>query len=223
MLIGVLAEGESASAEQLADGLSSANDLINSWSAGEQLVIPQIVREEFTLVSSTGSYTIGASGTFNTTRPISIEEAKIEDQSASPTAEYPLEIINIKSRADIVSKDLQSTFPTQLYVEWANPLAILYLWPVPTAANKLVLYSKKPLTAIAASTSITLPPGYDKALRYNLAIDLAPEYGKTISQEVAKGASDSLANIKRNNIKPMYLQCDSALVNKQFNILTGGY
>lgn len=222
MLIGVLAEGETASADALQDGLSSLNDMLGSWST-EGLTVFNRVREEFTLTPGTAAYTIGVSGTFNTSRPLEIEQATLEDQSASPTIEMPIEIISLRQWSTIAIKDMQSTYPLKLYIEMTNPLAIINLWPVPSAANKLVIYSRKPLSSIAsANTAIALPPGYDKALRYNLAIELAPEYGKATPPEVMNGAIEAKANIKRQNIKPSYLECDAALVNKKtFNILSG--
>jgi hypothetical protein len=223
MLIGVLSEGETATASQLQDGLASLNDMMSSWST-ENLIIFQSVREEFSLVPGTGSYTMGVGGVFNTSRPLEIEIATIEDQSSTPTLEIPLEIINLEQRAMIAQKDTQSTFPTQLYVEYENPLAVLYPWPVPSAAHKLVLYSRKPLTAFAsANTVISLPPGYERALRFNLAPEIAPEYGRVVSNDVLTIASESKANIKRINKKPRYLQCDGAVLNtnKRHSILTG--
>src|SRR5688500_1268969 len=102
-LLGVLGEGETASASQLADALDAVNVLLDSWS-NDNLLCIAIVREEFTLTAGQSSRTMGPSGNFNTTRPIDIENATIEDQSASPTAEYPLTIIGRDEYAAITQK-----------------------------------------------------------------------------------------------------------------------
>lgn len=222
-LIGAISTGETPSADEQADALVALNDMLDSWST-ENLIIQSKVREEFTLVSGTQSYTIGSGGTFNTSRPLKIEAATIEDQSSSPNSEYNLEIINLEQWASIPIKDVAGvSIPTRLYFEDTYPLATIYLWPKPSAANKLVLYSWKPLTSFASvDTVLSVAPGYAKAFRYNLALDLAPEYGKEPSQFVLDGANKSKSNIKRMNIKPHYLKSDPAVLSgSPFNILTG--
>ena len=60
-------------------------------------------------------------------------------------------------------------------------------------------------------------------LRYNLAVELAPEYGRPLSEQVAIGATKSMAAIKRMNSKPLYLKTDAPVARKTrtFNWLTG--
>jgi hypothetical protein len=222
-LIGVLASGESLPADMAADSLSTLNDMLDSWST-EKLIIPAKVREEFSLVGSTGAYTIGPSADFNTTRPLDIESAAIEVQTSTPY-EVPLQILNSQQWAAIVNKDLTSEIPTRVYFEFTATTITARLWPVPTTAHKLVIYSWKALTSLATTaTTITLPPGYAKALRYGLALELAPEYGKALDQAIVISATESKSNIKRANSKPVYLECDPAILGStrgSFNILTG--
>lgn len=222
-LIGAIAVGETPSADEASDGLSALNDMVASWS-NESLTVYSRVREEFLLVSGTGDYTIGDGGTFDTSSPLEIEEARIEVLTNTPNLEIPLEIINLAQRASIAQKSLQSTYPTKLYFEQSHPLGVISLWPVPNAANNLVLYSRKPLGSFATlSTDVDLPPGYLRALRYNLAMELAPEYGKEPSQTVMMIAVESKANLKRQNMRPVLLDCDPGILGKgnSFNYLTG--
>jgi len=221
-LLGAISTGETPTSEELTDGLSVLNDMLDSW-ATEKLLVYGRVREEFSLVSGTQSYTIGSAGTFNTSRPQGINEATIEDQSVSPTTEYRLHILNDQEWSEIKIKDLTGNIPTKLYMEEGFPLNTLYFWPKPSSTNKVVLYSWKPFTAFATlDTTVSMPPGFAKALRYNLALELAPEYGKSASPELVSGAMESKENIKRMNIKPQYLSVDAALMgSKPFNIETG--
>ena len=140
LLVGAIGTGESLSADEAADGLASLNDLLDSWST-DGLLIPASTIEEFTLTPGQASYTIGVSGNFNTANPQVIEEARLKDVSGS-AFEIPLSIYNIQEYADIVQKQTQSTQPEALYFQRGAPLSTIYLYTVPSAANKLVLYSK---------------------------------------------------------------------------------
>lgn len=222
-LIGAIATGETPSADEQADGLSSLNRMLDRWSA-ENLLIYAVVREEFTLTPGTQSYTIGSSGTFNTSRPVRIERATIEEQSGD-TPEYPVEILSLDEWALITTKNTQSEIPSKLFAEGTYPLDTLKLWPVPSAANKIVLYSLKPLTAFSAvGDTVSLPSGYEDAIVYNLALRLAPEYGKQPDAAIVIEATEAKENIKRMNIKPQYLSCDPGVLSRGgggFNIMTG--
>lgn len=223
-LIGALASGESASASEAANGLTSLNDLIDAWST-ELLLIPNKVREEFALTGNQQTYTMGTGGDFDTTRPQKIEDALIQFTANVPVLELPMKILNTPEYAGIFLKEITSKFPTLLYSDNAFPLANITVWPVPdNATYSLVLYSLKALTSLAnLSTSLSLPPGYQRALRYALAIDLAPEYGKTPSPVVIAIADQAKAEIKRMNAEPRYLRVDDALVGKSkvWNYRTG--
>jgi hypothetical protein len=47
---------------------------------------------------------------------------------------------------------------------------------------------------------LSVPPGYNEALVFNLAVAIAPEYGKEASGTVMARANETLAIIKRKNI-----------------------
>lgn len=222
--LGVIASGENASGNESVDALSALNGMLDSWS-NEGLAVNARVREEFTLVAGTAAYTIGSSGDFNTTRPMKIEQAMIEDQTATPTAEYPVRFLNLEEWANIAQKDTDADIPTDLYIEDTYPLATLRLYPVPATAHKLVIYSWKPLTQVTSlGTTLAFPPGYFDALKFNLAIRLAPEFNREPSPTVVDLAKDTKMLIKRMNSKRRVLKCDSGVLgDAPFNILTGDY
>jgi hypothetical protein len=59
---------------------------------------------------------------------------------------------------------------------------------------------------------LNLPPGYERALKYALAIELAPEFGKSASPEIVAIANNAKAAIKRNNLQSVELKCDPAIL-----------
>lgn len=219
--INALAPGESIDAQEAMDGLAETNRMLSSWS-NEGLLIYAITAESpIALTPGDATYTLGTSGDI-TTRPQKIEKAVIRDGSYDLS---PMRILTLDEFSAIPNKSAQSTYPYSIYDDGGYPLRTITLYPVPSAAKQLVLFTKRPLTEIASlSTELSFPPGYEDALVYNGAIRLAPEYEKQVSAEVAKIASDALAGIKRANHRPALLRCDDAVVGcGGFDILTGGY
>lgn len=221
-LIGAIAQGETPSSNASADALSALNDMLESWSNDGFLIYHQVI-ESLTLTASTASYTIGSSGAFNTTRPVRIANALVKQSGSND--EIPIRIYNEDEWAQISDKTLTSILPQGIYYDPNFALGLIYVWPVPSATASLILYSDKPLSNFSLiADTVSLPPGYKEAMRYNLAVRLAPEYGRPISQDIAMIASESKAAIMRTNNEPVYMQSDVfGLVGdeKQFNIHTG--
>lgn len=214
-LIGVLATGETPSAEELNDALSVLNDMLGSWSL-ESLTLFSQQRESFPLVPGKRSYTMGDSGDFDTVRPLSVQMAGVEIIGT----ELPIQISNQSQWAHLSIKSTPG-LPSQIYIDYSHPRATIDVWPVPSVANNLILYSAKSLTSFSSiNDPLTLPPGYAKALRYNLATELAPEYGRSLDAAIIAGAVEGKENIKRMNIKPQYLDSDF-VSSRPFNWLTG--
>jgi hypothetical protein len=220
-LLGAIAAGEAPSADEQADALSALTTMLDSWSL-EGLIVYAKAREEFTLTASQSSYTFGTSGNFNSARPIRIEIATVKQVGSS--IEIPIEIVTLAEWAGISDKTVTSNFPRRIYPEGTYPLETVNVWPVPSEGASLVLHSWKPLSTLASvDTTITFPPGYQRAIEYNLAVELAPEFGKSISPEILNTAIESKDNLKVINTKPEYLSCDPAVLSRSraFNILTG--
>jgi hypothetical protein len=218
-LIGAIASNENPQASDTADARSALNGLLESWSIDGFLVY-QRVRESFPLTSGKQDYTIGAGGDFDTSRPTRITEANYLVNGT----ETPIEIISTQKWAQISNKTQQSSSISYLYTQGTFPLETIQLYPVPDSTFEIVLYSLKPLMRITdLSLELELPPGYGRALEYNLALELAPEYGADPSALVAMNAQESKAQLQRQNNKPASLISDvSGLIGvKQVNIFTG--
>lgn len=216
-ILGILAASETPTAAEEADGLTSLNDMLDSW-AGEQLVLHATLRSTHTLTPSLSPHTIGAAGTFNTTRPVRVDRASLTLASAAGT-ETPLQLLSDAEWQATQGKTTAGT-PTALWVETSYPLMKLHLNPIPSAADTLVLYTWQQIGRFATTaTTFDLPPGYARAIRYNLAKEIAPEYGVSMSAEAADIANDSKATLKRLNHKPGYLRTEMA--GGGFNLTSG--
>lgn len=219
-VLGVLAASESPGAAEQADGLEALNDMLDSW-AGERLVLHATLRSTHTLTPALSPHTIGTGGTFATTRPVRVDRASIV-LAGSPGSETPLPILSDAEWQNTQGKTTSGT-PVALWIETAHPLEKLWLNPVPNAADTLVLYSWQQLGRFAsAATTVDLPPGYSRALRFNLAKELGPEYGVALSAEAMDIANESKATLKRVNQQPTYLRCDPAVLSAGgVNLVTG--
>lgn len=199
--IGVLAEGEVGTAEQMADALDSLNIMLDSW-AGQSLMTLQAIQESFALVAGTASYSIGSGQTFNTTKPFNITNAFIRNDNI----DYPLDIVTKKEHDSYSDKTTQSR-PRSLYydpgaTQQTTQTGTIYLYRTPDEAYTLYINSEKPFTRFSAlGDLITFLPAYNKALIYNLAIDLAPDYGAKISALIDREAGKSRKVIEKLNSK----------------------
>ena len=215
-LIGVVRKSEALSADEAADGLESLNDMLGSWSNESLLVYARTWEGPFTL-NGAASYLIGAGQTFNTVKPTDILEAYLRQG----TLDTPLTIITDEEFQRIGLKTTQ-TLGRYLNYDNGHPYGKIRIYPQSTTET-LFLLTEKPLTSIAdLNTTIDLPTGWNKALKYNLSMDMAPEYGITPDPLVVIGAAESKMNIKKAVIKNRKITFDDDF-RYEPNIYNGGF
>ena len=216
-LIGVVFKSETLDADEANDGLAALNDMLESWS-NEDLITYAMSTESFSLTGAS-SYTIGTGGDFNTSRPIDINNALVRISNI----DYTLEIIPQEVYQQIPFKSISTQIPGYLTYDNGYPLGTIKMYPIPLSGGTLVMQMNKVLTAIATLvTSVDFPPGWKRALRYNLAIELAGEYGVQVPQQVADIARKSLGNLKRATSvnRPLPMLANNPVQN---NIFSGWY
>ena len=207
--LSVIGQGESADPDQAADCLVALNDMLASW-ANESLMLFQVVQDQITLTPGKKDYTIGE-GAFdvNTVRPVEVLQAFVRLNGA----DYPVDVVSRDMYQRITLKSTSSNIPTFLYYDTGFPASTLRLWAVPSQANVLFIDSQKPLTGFSAlSAAVSLPPGYERALRLNLAVELMPEF-QVSNPRLDMMAREAKAGIKRSNYKPPLAQL--GLMNKR--------
>ena len=196
--LSVIGQGEPADADQAADALVSLNDMVASW-ANESLMLFQVSQDQITLTPGKADYTIGE-GAYdkNTVRPLSIEQAFVRLNGA----DYPVKIVDRQRYESIVLKTAQTNIPQWLYYDTGFPASTIRLYCVPSMALTLFVDSLKPFASFASlSDVVSLPPGYERALRLNLAVELMPEY-QVRNDKIDMMARDAKAGIKRVNYTP---------------------
>jgi hypothetical protein len=75
------------------------------------------------------------------------------------------------------------------------------------------------------NTELFFPPGYMRAFAYNLAMEIAPEFGVEPSPQVQRIAMTSKRNLKRINNPYDVMSMPYALVSnrQRFNIYSGNF
>lgn len=214
-LIGVLASGELPQANEAQDALVTLNNMLDSWSTQRMQVFTVPRLGPFNLVSGKQSYTVGIGGDFNIPRPPYIQRVTILNLSNPiQPLELAMEYLTTEQWADIPVKNIQSALPLRVWDDRGFPLRTLSYWTVPNVPVQTFIYPWQALSAFPdLTTDVSFPPGYAKALAFNLAVDLAPEYGvMAVPPVVAEQAALSLAAIQSLNPQDFVLRCDTGVI-----------
>lgn len=223
-LIGVLAEGETPSSETAQDALTAMNQMIESWNT-ERLAVFSTQDQVEIWPPSTRFRTFGPSGDIVGNRPVLIDDATYFRDPASGIS-YGLKLINQQQYNGIAVKTVTSTYPQVLWVNMTYPNIEMYVYPVPTKVLEFHIVSVQELSQPAnLATDLAFPPGYLRCFRYNLACELAPEFGVEPSRQVQRIAMTSKRNLKRINNPDDIMALPYSIVGtrQRFNIFAGNY
>lgn len=223
-LLGVLAEGETPSAETSNDALTALNQMIDSWNT-ERLSVFSTQDQVFSWPPYAQSRTLGPTGDFVGNRPILLDDSTYFKDPTNGIS-FGIKIINQQQYDGIAVKTVTSTYPQVIWLNMSYPNIEMYVYPVPTKVLEWHFISVEELTQPATlSTTLAFPPGYLRAFRYNLACELAPEYGVEPSSQVQRIAMSSKRNLKRINNPDDIMSLPYSIVGtrQRFNIFAGNY
>lgn len=192
---GDLATGATPETSIQTESLEALNAMIESWQ-NEKLTIYDTREDSVTITPSTATYTVGSGGSFNIPRPSFIESVFIRNNSI----DYMLKPISDREYASIPDKSATTDVPSHYNYKASYSTGTLTLYPIPTVAYTLYLRSWRVIAGFATTgDSVSLPPGYEDALAYNLAVRIAPESGTQLRPDVIQLATETKAAIKRTN------------------------
>jgi hypothetical protein len=201
--LGAIQSGESPSTDEKADALDLLRGLVGSWS-GEDVVCYN--RRHYTFSATVGlgasAFTIGPGGTWSTTaRPVKVEGG---------TAYYlnwrqPLEVVSLAEFGlrSAAPKGHTQPLPELLGVDNSYPALSALLFPVSSLGCSVQLHTLEPLTNFTSlADTLDFPDvGYERALRLNLAVELAPQYSRQggIDQVLLANAAAAKAQLAMLN------------------------
>ena len=223
-LVGVLAEGETPSAAVSQDALAAMQQMIDSWNT-ERLSVFSTQDQVFNWPASVKSRTLGPTGDFVGNRPILIDDATYF-RDPGTNVSFGVKLINQQQYDGIAVKTVTSTYPQVMWVNMTYPDVELTIYPVPTRLLEWHFISVEELTQPATLvTDLFFPPGYLRAFTYNLACEIAPEFGVEPSPQVQRIAMTSKRNLKRINNPDDIMSLPYAIVTSRnrYNIFAGNF
>ena len=223
-LLGVLAEGETPSAATSQDGLTALNQMIDSWNT-ERLSVFSTQDQIFTWPAGQITRTLGPSGDFIGNRPVLFDDATYY-RDAGTNVSFGIKFINQQQYDGIAVKTVTSTYPQVIFVNMTYPDATMTVYPKPTRDLEWHFISVQELSNPAVlTTNLTFPPGYLRAFVYNLAMEIAPEFGVEPSPQVTRIAMTSKRNLKRINNPDDIMSMPYSLIatRQRFNVYAGNY
>lgn len=217
-LIKAIGDGEEVTASEGADGLAALNAMLDSWWT-QRLAVFYERGENFTWPAAATTRTMGSGGQFSTTRPMRITQAWNRESGV----DHPISLFTAEQYRRIPDKSTQSTLIESIYPEYGAALATLYAYPVPSANIDVHLVSWGQLQSFASlTTDVALPPGYERAMAYNLAAEIADEFERDVPRNVLRIATTSLYSIKRVNVQPALAVVEPGFLGgHHFNIYRG--
>lgn len=214
-LIGVLAAGEEASPEEHADALDRLIGLIDSFNTNN-LLVSYISQKTYAppVLGWKSNITIGLNPTldYNEIAPIEVLTAFFRDSSG---IDSPLALMSIDQWSSQTNKAIVAS-PSSYFVQYGpDKHTEIQFDTIPSGNDVLHLMCRVPFVAASGiylpTDNIEWDYGFERMLRYHLAIELAPEYGVSVRPEVAVVALTAMSDIKQSNYSPSALEVDIAL------------
>ena len=213
-LIGVLYADQTAPASDANLALDALAEMVAGWS-GEGLLVPAITQETFALVIGQAAYTVGPTGVaLDTVKPEQVYSVYIRDTNV----DYYCQIIGEGQYAEKADKGTAQARPTEVWINFGGENTTFTFWKEPDATDTVIYTCAEQITEPTAVDDLLvngcgIPRSYHNALKFNLAVELAPYYGKEAPMTVLR-AADRLklaiisqnAKNRREPIEPAYWQ-----------------
>jgi len=195
-IIGVVASGEAPDADELKDARQALNFIILQLKGPPNYVKPgQMMwtreRTDLTLTAKAVFDLKPSGGDCDIQVPVEIITATRKDTDGNET---PLTPITLEQYESLSRKNSTGT-PGKFYYEKRTDVGKLYLDYIPSDITDVIdIVYRQPLELLTSNTDdFDIEDFWYRALKWNLAVEIAPEYGVTPSQLVLAKAAESLS------------------------------
>lgn len=143
-------------------------------------------------------------GDFKIERPLRITKSFTRITTAGTSGlDYPIDIVDQQQYITIGYKGISAPWPIAAWYNPTFPLGNLYFYQNPSGAGQLHLFADNILTRFDTLTqAVVMPQGYVRWIKWGLAKELAPEYGKTWTQTMQSNWKDAQTAVKSLNSSP---------------------
>lgn len=146
-----------------------------------------------TSAAAVGNYVFGY--TTKIDRVKDILEARVRDVNDSDT---PLNIVESRRQFMAITDKTSTGVVSDIYLSPAITNSVLYVWPTADDVQQRVIMTVRRICEdfTGSANNFDGPPEALRALIFNLAVEIAPEYGVAVPQLVMALAASSLADLE---------------------------
>jgi hypothetical protein len=214
--IGALSPGEPLRAAELQQGSVILGQMLDAWQA-DRLYVWAMQRILLVPATLKQTYTLGVGGDFNIPRPAKITRYGVVNLgNPQQPLELALDSLTEAQWSTIPVKNIASALPKRIWDDQQFPLRNLNFWPVPNVQVNFTVYQWSAISTWPDYvTDVTFPPGYLEAIRYSLALRLAPSFGAAaqVTPLLVQLATSALNRIKTMNAPLIDLKCEPMLIS----------
>lgn len=219
--IGQLGEGETPTPQMYSDALTALNQFIDDL-ANSPLTIYSTQKQTFTWPASTASRTLGPTGDFVGVAPVALDESThFVDPNGNIT--YAISLIPEVEYQLIPFKSNTATYPSRLWANYTEPDITMTVYPIPSVPLTFNAISMLELTQPAAiTTNLVVPAGYDRFFKYNLAVEVATEFGIEPPPTIRRIAQSAMRRLKRTNKADLTMRLPDTVRRESRSRITEG-
>lgn len=189
------------------------NRMVGSWNCDRPKIFT-VRLDTLPLIAGQMIYTVGDGADFDMPRPQAIQNGVVVLQNGVRVVP-PMTALADEGWARISVQTIPSSIPQAYYYDGSFDASTgwsrIYLWPQAVASLEVDWYTWQALPVVASQDdTVALPPGYEEAITYNLAVRLASlnPLMANMPQESRVLARKALAAIESLNSKPPAMSTD---------------
>jgi len=203
--------------DKINEAIPALNRMVGSWNCSRPNIFT-IRIDTLPCIAGKLNYTVGPGADFDMPRPQAIQNGVVVLPDGI-RVQPPMYQMDDSEWAQVALQTINNSIPLSFYYDGSydttTGYGLVYLWPQSGAGNSIDWYTWQAIPTFQASTDqVALPPGYEEAITYGLAVrlvDLNPhlcQLDGAQRQEVRAQARRALAAINSLNSEPPKITSD---------------